>query len=156
MMPTLLIGALSAILPSLPPAEMPNTEVATNIPLVVDAARLQQLDFELSVLASPSNNFELAVGRDADSDGRLSLLEADRTFGYDAGQGFVADTELGVRAPLPCVTNDEGLAVVRYSFSKHAFNPRWNMIRLVRRGLGTQLECAVKSEDHVRFFIRIR
>lgn len=126
------ILALTALLPSPPSAALPNTETVTNLPLAVEAARLGAVRFTVALDASPSNNVEFAVGNDADADGRLSLEEADFTFGYDCGVWFYADTQTGV------VTEEEAPTEGRISHTleigRREFAPSWNAVRIVCRG----------------------
>ena len=75
--------------PALPGAEFADTEVSTNVALAVGAARNRRLVFSVELQASPSNNVEVAVGCDADADGRLSLAESALVVGYDCGEWFV-------------------------------------------------------------------
>ena len=86
----LLSGVTSAVeVPALPGAEFADTEVSTNVALSVGAARNRRLVFSVELQASPSNNVEVAVGCDADADGRLSLAESALVVGYDCGEWFV-------------------------------------------------------------------
>ena len=75
--------------PTLPPSQFPDTEAVTNLPLVVLAESPRRLRFSVELPASPSNNVEVAIGRDADCNGRLSLDEAALAVGYDCGEWFV-------------------------------------------------------------------
>lgn len=153
----LLIAALAPVsLQSLPPAELPNTEVSTNMALSVNLARLEKFHFELQVLASPSNNYELAIGTDSNQDGHLSLTEADFTFGYDAGTAFFTDTARGTVVEHSSEQQPDGTVIIRHAFSKHEVRPEWNLIKLVRRGIGNQLECATSFEEHTKFTISVR
>ena len=68
---------------ALPGAEFADTEVSTNVALAVGAARNRRLVFSVEFQASPSNNVEVAVGCDADADGRLSLAESALVVGYE-------------------------------------------------------------------------
>ena len=92
---------------ALPGAEFADTEVSTNVVLSVGAARNRRLVFSVELQASPSNNIEVAVGCDADADGRLSLAESALVVGYDCGEWFVSGLQRAVhllplrRPPLP-------------------------------------------------------
>ena len=82
-------AALAVEVATLPEAEFADTEVSTNVALAVGAARNRRLVFSVELQASPSNNVEVAVGCDADADGRLSLAESALVVGYDCGEWFV-------------------------------------------------------------------
>lgn len=83
------LGALaSAFRPApLPPSPWADTEVTTNLTFASTLPDEEVRDFRvaMSFLASPSNNVQLAFGRDADGDGALSVEETDLTLGWDCG-----------------------------------------------------------------------
>ena len=60
---------------SLPPCEFADTETATNHPFSTLRPGSQILSFQISLLASPSNNVGVAIGRDTNEDGELSVDE---------------------------------------------------------------------------------
>lgn len=70
-------------MPQLPDGTLPNTEVVTNVPLHVDAARLRSFGLGLQAECCVSNEVLVAVGSDADGDGDLSFGEAAFVFGLD-------------------------------------------------------------------------
>ena len=134
--------------------ELPNTEVATNIAVRLDAERLESVDFAFSLSASPSNSFSVAVGADADEDGDLSLEEADYTFGWDCGAWFFADTGTGDVAATP----EAGTGTVSRLFTipRRLMRPGWNVAKVVRRGLGDFGVSVVREAHHVRFLMIVR
>ena len=141
-------------LPELPDSNVPNSEVSTNIVLSVDRRRLGKLSITLELNGSASNEFDVAIGNDADADGALSLEEADFIFGYDCGVWFRSDSETGVVTTESAAT--EGALGRTLVLGKREFNPSWNLLRLTRRGFGAIDERAEIDEEHVRFFIRLR
>ena len=68
---TITLRSLSATVASgpLPPCEFADTESATNHLFSTTRPGSQILSFQIGLLASPSNNVEIAIGRDADEDG---------------------------------------------------------------------------------------
>ena len=62
---------------ALPDSSFADTEVSTNFTFAVGAVGNRKLVFSMGLQASPSNNVEVAIGCDANGDGRLSLNEAD-------------------------------------------------------------------------------
>ena len=144
--------ATSAALPrvfevsTLPQDDRADTEVATNVALNVDAARLERLTFSVAFESCGTNEVLVAVGADADGDGELSVDEVDVVFGCDCGAWYRADMRTGETA---AATNE--LVIGRLEF-----DPSWNLFRVVRRGLGEIGESVSVDEECVRFDIRIR
>ncbi len=133
---------------------LPNTEVATNIAVRLDAERLESVDFAFSLSASPSNSVSVAVGADADENGDLSLEEADYTFGWDCGAWFFADTETGDVATTP----EAGTGTVSHVFTipRREMRAGWNLAKVVRRGLGDFDVSVVRDAHHVKFLMIVR
>ena len=130
--------AVLTVLPPPAPSELPNTEAVTNMPLSVQSDRLGTVQFTLALEASPSNNVEFAVGTDADLDGDLSLEEADFTFGYDCGVWFLSETATGVVTEAPAVTT--GRVERALLLRRRQYVPRWNLLKLIRRGTAPSAE----------------
>jgi len=131
-LPFALFAAKTAA-PRLPAGELPNTEVATNLILRIDATKTERLVFTIETDNSPSNSLSVAVGRDANGDGDLSLEEADAVFGLDCGEWFEARTANGV-------VTSEAVQAGRISrdiaFHDKAIFGEWNLAKVVKRGLG--------------------
>ena len=142
------------VVPSLPEAATPDAEVSTNIALNVDATRLQTLTFSVAFDSCETNEVLVAIGADGDNDGDLSVDEAAIVFGYDCGEWYRTDLRTGTAStegsdPPVEATN----AVV---IGKREFDPAWNLVKVVRRGLGEIGETVEVGEERVRFDIRIR
>ena len=135
------------VVPSLPEAVRPDAEVSTNIALNVDAARLQTLTISVSFDTCETNEVLVAIGADADGDGDLSVDEAAIVFGCDCGTGYRADL---------CTGAVETVTTNALVIGKREFDPAWNRLKVVRRGLGEIGETVEKDEERVRFDIRIR
>ncbi len=71
--------------PPLPPAIHADTETVTNVPFTVALDVVGRLSFDLVCRATPSNNVEVAFGRDADGNGMLDVGEEAHTVGWDCG-----------------------------------------------------------------------
>ena len=135
------------VVPSLPEAVTPDAEVSTNIALNINAARLQTLTLSVEFDSCVTNEVLIALGADADSDGDLTIDEADIVFGCDCGAWYRADLRTG---EIETATTN---ALV---IGKRQFDPAWNRLKVVRRGLGEIGESVEKDEERVRFDIRIR
>ena len=120
------LAAGRVVVPSLPEPTTPDAEVSTNLALNVNAARLQMLTISLSFDTCETNEVLVAVGADADDDGDLSLDESDIVFGCDCGSWYRADLRAGV------VETPTTNALV---IGKSQFDPAWNRLKVVRRGV---------------------
>ena len=118
----------------LPSSDFPDTEASTNFPFAVAAVPSHRLVFSLEFQSSASNNVEVAIGRDADCDGRLSLDETAIAVGYDCGDWFVRS------AAADSVTYSDaavsGLFRRTYEVQSRHVDPAWNLARVTRRGSG--------------------
>jgi len=110
----LLIGCLAAaaacatsVFPGrLSRGEYADTEATTNVPFAFGPEGARNFQFELSLAGTPSNNVQLAFGRDADSDGVLSAEETDMAFAWDCGGWRIVNCETGDEfASEPATTN---------------------------------------------------
>jgi len=140
-------AASRVVVSSLPEAATPDAEVCTNIALNVNAARLQTLTLSVEFESCVTNEVLVALGADADSDGDLTIDEADIVFGCDCGAWYRADLRTGEIETA--MTN----ALV---IGKRQFDPAWNRLKVVRRGVGEIGESVEKGEERARFDIRIR
>ena len=151
-LPFALFAAKTAA-PRLPAGELPNTEVATNLILRIDATKTERLVFTIEADNSPSNSLSVAVGRDANGDGDLSLEEADVVFGLDCGEWFEARTANGVVA-------SEAVQAGRISrdiaFHDKAIFGEWNLAKVVKRGLGEIDERVVADIRQTHFSLIFR
>ena len=151
-MPLALFGVKVMPLPTLPSGELPNSEVVTNVVLNVDYARLESLTFSLELNASASNSLSIAVGT-ADGDS-LSFEDIDFEWGYDCGKWFRADTETGNVDEWP--EPGTGRVSRMLTIERSEFNPQWNRLRVVKRGIGDIEVNASYSREYTKFFIRLR
>jgi len=138
-------------LPQLPEGVLPNSEVVTNVALGVGLDRLRSLSFSVALDASASNSLSIAVG--AASGDELSLEEADFEWGYDCGKWFLADTATG------CVEEwlaaETGRVENALAIPSRDFNPQWNRLRIVKRGLGDLHYTAVQTNDTRKFTVHL-
>ena len=150
----LLSGVTSAVeVPALPGTEFADTEVSTNVALAVGAARNRRLVFSVELLASPSNNVEVAVGCDADADGRLSLAESALVVGYDCGEWFVRSAAKDSAEVVP--VSDAGNFRRVYELRSRRVDPSWNLVKVTRRGLGVTNESIAVEPAESGFTLRL-
>jgi len=152
----------AVVSPTLPVAEWPDREAATNAPLPTATWRKRgHFDVRMSVAAG-TNLVQLAFGRDANGDGELSRAETALVVGRGFGEAFVEDVAartcyiealppsagrrgFGLRVFLNAVgaptgliaTNEAGVAVFtewRHAPPAWSFDPSWDMVRAVSAG----------------------
>ena len=139
--------------PALPGEEFADTEVSTNVALAVGAARNRRLVFSVELQASPSNNVEVAVGCDADADGRLSLAESALVVGYDCGEWFVRSAAKDSAEIVP--VSDAGNFRRVYELRSRRVAPSWNLVKVTRRGLGVTNESIAVDPAESGFALRL-
>lgn len=139
-------------LPSLPDAELPNSEVTTNIALNVNWERLETLSFSIGVDASGSNFVSVAVG--TASGDALELEEVDFEWGCDCGVWFRADAETGEVVHEPATVSGWTDHVI--SIGKRQVNASWNMVRLTKRGAGSFEAEFSRGEENKTFRLILR
>ena len=154
---------------SLPPAEFADTEVTAHHRLEQPTQGLRALDFRLDFTGTPSNNVEVAFGRDGDEDGALAPHETDVVVGWECGWYFIERFRTGERIVEPdvgtndverslawhytlrksgkvfkafAVTNEVGEVFAQVSTNAPAwlYSRDWNLMRLTARGVEVQGE----------------
>ena len=127
-------AAFGVAVGSLPPSEFVDTEVTTNLPISVDLAAVSRMEFSLSLEASTNGCIEVSVGTDADGDGILSLDEVERMFGWRCGLWFWGE----VAADEEAFEEESRVGRIERTFllRKSNVSPAWNLVRVVRRGVG--------------------
>ena len=80
---------------AMPEAAHDDTEVVTNHSFTAIRSDSRVFSFALELDATPSNNVEVAFGRDADGDGVLSRFEATMRVGWDCGVWEIVDCATG-------------------------------------------------------------
>ena len=142
------------VVPSLPEPDAPDAEVATNFPLTVNAERLERITIAVSLDSCVTNEVLVAIGADGDNDGDLSIDEAASVFGCDCGEWYRTDLHTGTASTEGSDPSVEATNAV--VIGKREFDPAWNLVKVVRRGLGEVVESVTVDEERVRFDIRIR
>ena len=180
--PVLAFGGVLSPLPS--PAYV-DTEVSAHHRLEQPSVGLRGLDFRLDFSGTPSNNVEVAFGRDADGDGTLSPLETDVVIGWECGRYFIEryrtgdrfdETSVGTngvarsldwhyfvkneRRTVKCfaATNETGAVFANLSASAPdwIYNGNWNLMRLTARGVDVQDEQFEVSVRNAGFVINLK
>lgn len=74
----------------LDPSPWADTEATTNLFFEIGESEMRNVVFSLDFEATPSNNVEVAFGKDVDGNGTLTPEEQEMTAGWDCGKWFVA------------------------------------------------------------------
>ena len=148
-------------LAQLAPSPYADTEIATNVPCALNLPSLKEYRIGLGLVGTPSNNVEVALGHDADSDGVLSLDEAAISLAWDCGEWTargIRDRGLGI-GDVPLMTsgpdtNGFVVAEIAVAVSNHKAKPAWlydrtwNLVRVTRRGVDD-------PEERVSLYTRV-
>lgn len=148
-------------LAQLAPSPYADTEIATNVPCALNLPSLKEYRIGLGLVGTPSNNVEVALGHDADSDGVLSLDEQAVWLAWDCGEWTargIRDRGLGI-GDVPLMTsgpdtNGVVSASVDVAVSNHKSKPawlydqNWNLVRVTRRGIDD-------AQERVSLYTRI-
>ena len=153
LLPLAAFGSTVTIGP-LPPSEYADTEVSTNIPIHVNLERLDWMRFVLELLPTATNDVEVLIGHDADTNGVLSVGESRIAFGYDCGNWFVREGE-EVRAET-YIYSEQMYARRELAIRYKDFAPDWDLVKVVRRGLGASDESILLVEERKRFVLFVR
>ena len=175
-----LFAAQAATHVALPPVQYADTETTTNVPFMMGANVRHTFRFALSFAGTTSNNVEVALGADANSDGMLSAGETELVVGWDCGRWFLWDFATGTRhwsetcgggthridwtAALDAANAATRIAAVFDGTRPFAaltaalppwlHNPTWNILRLTGRGTDDLDEVFMLAPDGTAFRFR--
>ena len=142
------MAAFAVTVEPLPQSEFADTEVSTNIAFAVERPAMTRIEFTVSLDATPTNNVEVAIGTDANSDGNLAVEEAAYVFGYDCGTWFARSAGL------------EGLGGGRvektFVLKKRQLDTAWNLVKVTRRGCGSSCELVEAKGRKPGFKLEVR
>ena len=179
------LAAVGLELPQLVAPGFLDTEVSTTHRLEQPAFGLRGLDFRLDFTGTPSNNVEVAFGRDGDEDGALAPHETDVVVGWECGRYFIERFRTGERIEEPDVgtndverslawhytlrkggkvfkafaaTNEIGAVFAQVSTNAPAwlYDRNWNLMRLTARGADVQGERFEVDVQSSGMFIHLR
>ena len=140
-----------------PPSPYADMEAVTNVAFGAGAAGDNVFALSLALDASPSNNVEVAFGRDANQDGALDDSEMAFSVGWYCGEWFFRDVAADVagscagscgRARLdwrlmldaslePKVLRASvGASPLPFTVMETMYDPAWNIARVAARGVG--------------------
>ena len=164
----------------LPPPQHVDTETTTNVPFMMGANGRHTFRFALSFAGTPSNNVEVALGVDANSDGMLSAGETELVVGWDCGRWFLwnfvtytrhwsetfgggmhhldwtaaLDATNAVTRIADVFDGGRLFAAITDTMPPWLHNPNWNILRLTGRGTDELEEAFVLAPDGTTFRFR--
>ena len=154
------ISAFGVTVSALPQSEYADTEVSTNIAFVVERPAMTRIEFTVALDATPTNNVEVAIGTDTNSDGNLAVEEAAYVFGYDCGAWFARSAGLEGLGSLECLGSLEGLGGGRvektFVLKRRQLDTAWNLVKVTRRGCGAVCELVEAKGRKPGFKLEVR
>ena len=134
------VAAFAVTVTPLPPSEYADTEVSTNIAFVVDQADMTRIEFTLALDATPTNSVEVAIGKDENGDGNLSVEEAAYVFGYDCGTWFCRARDESKVETTAVDLNLQPRHSQTFILKKRKLDAAWDLVKVTRRGCGAACE----------------
>ena len=154
------ISAFGVTVSALPQSEYADTEVSTNIAFAVERPAMTRIEFTVALDATPTNNVEVAIGTDTNSDGNLAVEEAAYVFGYDCGTWFARSAGLEGLGSLECLGSLEGLGGGRvektFVLKRRQLDTAWNLVKVTRRGCGAVCELVEANGRKPGFKLEVR
>ena len=176
--------AARVVVAPMPESPFADTEVSTNVAVNTWRNDTRQMELNLQLDGTPSNNLEVAFGRDSNGDGVLGIDETDAVYGWRGGRYFVENVrgwerfESVAATNAPCgvcrflVRNDADVVPRRFSAvcdgeaafpeldtvppPSWLYRREWNLARVTRRGVGTPSEWVRCDIVYTSFLISIR
>ena len=154
------ISAFGVTVSALPQSEYADTEASTNIAFAVERPAMTRIEFTVALDATPTNNVEVAIGTDTNSDGNLAVEEAAYVFGYDCGTWFARSAGLEGLGSLECLGSLEGLGGGRvektFVLKRRQLDTAWNLRKVTRRGCGSSFELVEAKGRKPGFKLEVR
>ena len=154
------ISAFGVTVSALPQSEYADTEVSTNIAFAVERPAMTRIEFTVALDATPTNNVEVAIGTDTNSDGNLAVEEAAYVFGYDCGTWFARSAGLEGLGSLECLGSLEGLGGGRvektFVLKRRQLDTAWNLVKVTRRGCVSACELVEAKGRKPGFKLEVR
>lgn len=180
------VGVASArqiTIPTQPLSPYADTEVSTNVVLQTRRSDVREVNLRLQLEGTPTNDLEVAFGRDVNTNGVLDVSEVETVYGWRGGRYFIEnvrawerfETEAAVNATSGVfdvqLKNNRNYAPAQFTatcggeaaFQDFSTNPpawlfrrEWNMMRVVRRGAVVPSEWVRCTVNHEFFYIHLR
>ena len=160
--------ARTILVPTQPVSPYLDTEVSTNFALHAGRTDTWVFDLRIQIAGTPTNDLEVAFGVDANTNGVLEVEEIETVYGWRGGRYFVENVPAWERIEVEAITNvlcgvcdihlENNASVVPKRFAATCggvaafgglatipppawlFKREWDMVRVVRRGMGVPSE----------------
>ncbi|MBQ3096824.1 MAG: hypothetical protein IJI54_13405 [Kiritimatiellae bacterium] len=169
--------------PTLPVSPFADTEVSTNEPLHVVRTDVRDLKIHIQLEGTPTNDLEVAFGCDSNTNGVLDVSEIETVYGWRTGRYFVENVRAWERIETESVAGtlcgvidihiENGKTFIPGRFSATCggetafgslsatpppwlFRNGWDVMRVVRRGVGPPTEWVRCDLDYGSFFLIVR
>ena len=180
----LAVFAKAIVVPPLPVSQYVDAEVTTNIAFNTSRTDVKTFELNFQLECSSSNCIQVALGRDADSDGILSFAETDVVYGWRNGRYFVEDVKGAFRyeeniSPFERGAHNFSISIQTSKeyqpkmFSAMAdstslfaslartvpawlYRPEWNLMRVTRRGVGLPSQWVSYDVKYAQLYITVR
>ena len=175
-------SARTILVPAQPVSEFADTEVSTNIVLHASRTDTREFGIRIQLAGTPTNDLEVAFGRDSNTNGVLDVQEIDTVYGWRGGRYFIENVRAWERIETVAATNalcgvidihlenDAELVPRRFTatcggeaaFTQFAtpppwlFRSDWTLMKVTRRGVGVPSEWIRCDIGYNCFTIRIR
>ena len=152
------ISAFGVTVSALPQSAFADTEVSTNIAFVVERPAMTRIEFTVALDATPTNNVEVAIGTDANSDGNLAVEEAAYVFGYDCGAWFCRARDENKIESSTVNLNLQPQPRLSHIFilKRRQLDTAWNLVKVTRRGCGSACELVEAKGRKPGFKLEVR
>ena len=152
------VPAFGATIPGLPQSAFADTEVSTNIVFVVERPAMTRIEFTVALDATLTNNVEVAIGTDANSNGNLAVEEAAYVFGYDCGAWFCRARDENKIESSTVNLNLQPQPRLSHIFilKRRQLDTAWNLVKVTRRGCGFACELVEAKGRKPGFKLEVR
>lgn len=176
--------ARTILVPTQPVSEFADTEVSTNIVMHTSRTDTRDVEIHIQLAGTPTNNLEVAFGRDVNTNGVLEAEEIETVYGWRAGRYFIENACSWERFEAEAATNTlcgvvdiqlkTNAEIVPKRFTatcggetafaglatRHPpewlFREGWDMVRVTRRGAGLPSEWVSCTLDYKHFYMKLR
>ena len=152
------ISAFGVTVSALPQSEYADTEASTNIAFAVERPAMTRIEFTVALDATPTNNVEVAIGTDTNSDGNLAVEEAAYVFGYDCGAWFCRARDENKIESSTVNLNLQPQPRLSHIFilKRRQLDTAWNLVKVTRRGCGSACELVEAKGRKPGFKLEVR
>ena len=98
-------SARTILVPAQPVSEFADTAVATNIVLHASRTDTREFGIHIQLAGTPTNDLEVAFGRDLNTNGVLDVQEIDTVYGWRGGRYFIENVRAWERIESEAATN---------------------------------------------------